>query len=180
MIVGHLAGEEDIRNYGDHNPGAANVLRAAGWGWGALAMMLDFLKGALPVGMAWFLFGMNGWEIVPVAMAPVLGHAYSPWMRFHGGKAVATTFGIWSGLTIGAIPTLFGLTLGVTFLTFTSSGWAVISSMLSIGVFIAWYYGGVFPEFVWIWALNLILLIARHVPELNKPPGLRYRLFRDR
>jgi glycerol-3-phosphate acyltransferase PlsY len=106
VLVGRLAANVDIRKYGDHNPGATNVLRATGWGWGALAGLLDYLKGAVPVGIPWFLLGIHGWGIVPIALAPLLGHAYSPWLRFRGGKAVATTFGVWTGLTLGAGPVI--------------------------------------------------------------------------
>ena len=173
LLVGKLAHRGDIRNYGDHNPGAANVLRAAGWRWGVLAMLLDSLKGAVPVGLAWFLFGIQGWAIVPVALAPVFGHAYSPWLHWRGGKAVATTFGIWSGLTMGAGPILLGLLLGVMFAVFTVSGWAVLLAMLSFGVFVVFYYGPAYPEFIAVWLGNLLLLVVKHRSELSRLPDIR-------
>jgi glycerol-3-phosphate acyltransferase PlsY len=86
--VGRLALRTDIRRYGDHNPGATNVGRAGGWQWGALALLLDMLKGALPVGLAWYWGGLAGWALLPVALAPVLGHGYSPFLGFRGGKAL--------------------------------------------------------------------------------------------
>jgi glycerol-3-phosphate acyltransferase PlsY len=183
LLLGRAAGRGDIRRYGDHNPGAANVLRAAGWRWGALAMFLDYLKGAIPVGLAWFTFGVEGWAIVPVALAPTLGHAYSPFLRGRGGKAVATTFGIWTGLTVGAGPTLLGLLLGVMFAIFTISGWAVLLAMLSFGMFVASYYAPAHPEFVGVWLGNLLLLVVKHWSELTRLPGIRpgvLRLLRRR
>lgn len=149
------------------------MLRAAGWRWGALAMLLDYFKGALPVGLAWFFFGVQGWAIVPVALAPVFGHAYSPWLGWRGGKAVATTFGIWSGLTLGAGPILLGLLLGVMFAVFTVSGWAVLLAMLSFGVFVVSYYGPAHPEFIGVWLGNLFLLVLKHRRELSHLPGIR-------
>lgn len=149
------------------------MLRAAGWRWGALAMLLDYFKGALPVGLAWFFFGVQGWAIVPVALAPVFGHAYSPWLGWRGGKAVATTFGIWSGLTVGAGPILLGLLLGVMFAVFTVSGWAVLLAMLSFGVFVIGYYGPAHPEFIGVWLGNLLLLSIKHRRELAHLPGIR-------
>ena len=98
--VGRLALRTDIRSYGDHNPGATNVIRAGGWQWGALALLLDYFKGAIPVGVAHFFMGLEGMALAIVALAPVLGHAYSPFLGFRGGKAVAATFGIWTGLTL--------------------------------------------------------------------------------
>lgn len=116
--IGRLAMQEDIRQYGDGNPGAFNVFRAGGKVWGWLAILLDGLKGAVPVGIAHFVYGLDGWVLVLTALAPVLGHAYSPFLGFRGGKALAVTFGSWAGLSLwigpvvlGAFFALFRLTL---------------------------------------------------------------------
>lgn len=141
-------------------------------------MFLDYLKGVIPVGLAWFTFGVEGWAIVPVALAPVLGHAYSPFLRGRGGKAVATTFGVWTGLTVGAGPILLGLLLGVMFAVFTISGWAVLLTMLSFGAFVVTYYAPAHPEFVGVWLGNLLLLVVKHWSELTRPPGIRLGVLR--
>jgi len=173
LLVGRLAGKGDIRAYGDHNPGAANVLHAAGWIWALIALLLDALKGTAPVGFAWFFLKLNGWEIVPVALAPVAGHAFSPFLRFQGGKAIAVTFGIWAGLTIGSGPTILGILLGLFFSTTSNSGWAVLLSMLCFGVFIWTAYAAYFPEFMWIWLGNLLLLAWMQKADLKQVPKLR-------
>jgi glycerol-3-phosphate acyltransferase PlsY len=134
---------------------------------------LDGLKGAIPVGLAWFFFRVDGWGILPVALAPVFGHAYSPWLRWRGGKAVATTFGVWTGLTVGVGPTVLGLLLGVMFAVFTISGWAVLLAMFSFGLFVISYYGSSHPEFIGVWLGNLLLLVVKHRGELAHLPGLR-------
>jgi glycerol-3-phosphate acyltransferase PlsY len=177
-LVGRLAAHVDIRTYGDRNPGAANVLRATGWGWAALAGLLDYLKGALPVGIAWFGMGIAGWGIVPVALAPLLGHAYSPWLRFRGGKGVAATFGIWSGLTIGAAPLMLGLMLPLMVAVVVVSGWAVVLAMLGLGGFLALQYGAHQPELLVVWLVNLLLLAWRYRHDLRRPPGIRPWLLR--
>lgn len=178
LILGRLAGQADIRQYGDHNPGAANVVRAAGWGWGLAAVLLDGFKAAIPVGIAWFVVGIHGWLLVPVALAPILGHAFSPWLRFRGGKAVASSFGTWAGLTIGVVPTLLGLLLGLSFYLIKNSGWAVMFTFLVIGSFIWFYYGPLYPEFRWVWLGNLALLAFKHRHELVQPPQIRPAIFR--
>lgn len=176
VILGWLARRADIRAWGDHNPGGTNVIRAAGWRWGLLAILLDFLKGALPVGLAWYGAGLQGWEIVPPALAPAFGHAFSPWLGGRGGKAVAVTFGLWSGLTIWSGPSVLGLLLGVSYALFASSGWAVMSAMLGFGVFVGLVYAPLYPEFLAIWVLNLALLGWKHRQELTGRPELRPRL----
>jgi len=85
---------QDIRQYGDGNPGATNTWRAGGWRVGIVALLLDMVKGLLPVGLACSIVGISGWDLVPIALAPVLGHAFSLFLRLRGGKAVAASFGI--------------------------------------------------------------------------------------
>jgi glycerol-3-phosphate acyltransferase PlsY len=181
VMVGRLAADVDIRQYGDHNPGATNVLRATGWGWFALAGLLDYLKGAVPVGLPWFFLGIHGWGIIPIALAPLLGHAFSPWLRFRGGKAVAATFGVWTGLTVGAGPIMLGLLLGLAFAVVVASGWAVVLAMLGFGGFIWQQYSAYRPEFMVIWLGNLALLAWKYREDLGHMPGIRswlLRLFR--
>ncbi|NIV30941.1 MAG: hypothetical protein GWN58_16055, partial [Anaerolineae bacterium] len=86
--LGRLAARRDIRSFGDGNPGAINAWKAGGWRVGLPALLLDYLKGAVPVGLAHFQYSLSGWCLVPVALAPVLGHASTPFLKFRGGKAV--------------------------------------------------------------------------------------------
>jgi glycerol-3-phosphate acyltransferase PlsY len=173
VIVGRLAMKADIRDYGDHNPGATNVLRAADWRWFAVAVVLDSLKGLLPVGISWFILGIDGWRIVPIALAPVLGHAFSPLLRFQGGKAVAATFGIWAGLTLFAGPTVLGLLLPLMAAVFVVSGWVTIMAMLAFGGFVWLQFGTYQPELLAIWLVNLALFFWKQREDLQKPPGIR-------
>lgn len=106
--IGRLALHRDIRSIGDHNPGAMNVFRAGGKGWGWLAILLDGLKGAIPVGIAHFGYQLDSWGLVATALAPIAGHAFSPFLKFRGGKAIAVTYGIWAGLSLWLIPVILG------------------------------------------------------------------------
>ena len=130
--LGRLFLGTDIRQFGDGNPGAANVWRAGGVRWGLLAVFLDFLKGAIPVGIANFVVGVDGLAMAAVAIAPVAGHAFSPLLGFHGGKALAVAFGIWAGLTLWFVPTILGLFFGVYLALVKPDGWAVLLGLLSL------------------------------------------------
>lgn len=176
FVIGRLGAGVDIRRYGDHNPGSTNVLRAAGWKLAAPAFLLDYLKGAAPVSIAWFGLGLSGYPIVPVALAPVLGHAFSPWLGWRGGKAVAATFGVWTGLTIGAGPSILGFLLGVMFAAIENSGWAVALAFILFGGFILPYYAPTHPELGAIWLGNLIILLIKHAGDLRRPPVIRKSL----
>jgi glycerol-3-phosphate acyltransferase PlsY len=67
--------------------------------WPSRAALLDGLKGAIPVGIAYDHVHHSGWSFYFAALAPLIGHLYSPFLKFRGGKGLATTFGIWLGLT---------------------------------------------------------------------------------
>ncbi len=178
VLIGYLAIGVDIREYGDHNPGATNVMRAASWRWFIPALLLDYFKGAVPVGLAYFFARLEGWEIVPVALAPIIGHAYSPWLSFRGGKAVAVTFGVWTGLTGFVGPLILGLLLPLLFSVFVVSGWSAFITMLSFGGFVLLYYSSQSPAFVAVWLANLALIVWKHRHDLQQPPGIRPWLLR--
>ena len=79
--VGRLALQKDVRQYGDGNPGASNVFRAGGKGWGVLAILLDGFKGAIPVGIANFGAGVDGWGLTAVAERVRMGRGFSRMQR---------------------------------------------------------------------------------------------------
>ncbi len=169
--VGRLALGRDIRQIGDGNPGATNVLRAGGRGWGALAGFLDAMKGVVPIGLAYWFAGLRGVELIIVALAPVLGHAFSPFLHFKGGKAVAVTFGIWVGLTLYELPTVMGLMLLFWFKTVTISGWAVVLTLISGLAYLALARPD--PALLGVMVGNLLILVWRHRADLAQPIELR-------
>lgn len=77
----------------DHNPGATNVFLNCGPRWGVLCLMLDLLKGFVPVWYASHHLPVEHPLFALVIAAPVLGHAMAPFLQFHGGKCIATAFG---------------------------------------------------------------------------------------
>lgn len=91
----------DLRASGSGNVGASNVMRTTGLSMGVLAMMLDGLKGVVPVLLAERIATAS---IAPVAagLAAMLGHVYPPWLRFRGGKGVATAAGAFAVLAPAA------------------------------------------------------------------------------
>ena len=98
----------DVRQFGDGNPGSANAFKAGGWACGIFALLLDYLKGCLPVLLANSYLSIDKVWIILIAIAPILGHAFSPFLGFKGGKAIATTFGVWTGLTLYKAPLVLG------------------------------------------------------------------------
>ncbi len=177
----------DIRTEGDANPGATNVLRAAlkegrGQGAAGVALLLDFLKGAIPVGLAHVGLAFDGWQLILIAIAPILGHAYTPFLRGRGGKAVATSGGIWCGLTIWEGPTIGGFLLGIATWLFGTNGWAVVSALGGMVLYLLWEpfrwesidMGPGTWETAVIGALNLAIVGWKHRVDLRQRPRLRW------
>jgi glycerol-3-phosphate acyltransferase PlsY len=97
FLAGRLRGV-DVRRAGSGNIGATNVWRLLGPATGLVVLGLDLAKGALPL-LLWRLGGRGeGWAEGALALAPVLGHVFSPFLRFRGGKGVATAAGAFFSL----------------------------------------------------------------------------------
>lgn len=116
LLVG-LAKGVDIRKIGSGNPGATNLGRALGKKWFFVGFLLDMLKGLVPVLAAGYFMDTLGqwhtpvertWVVIACVVATVLGHVFSPWLKFKGGKGVATTF----GALLGVFPMLTYAGLG--------------------------------------------------------------------
>lgn len=91
----------DPRDAGSRNVGATNVARLCGAPWGVLTLALDLFKGFLPAALA---PEGTGWLALSlIGLAAILGHAYSPLLNLRGGKAVATTVGVFLALAPGAL-----------------------------------------------------------------------------
>ena len=116
LLLARQWGTGDLRRIGSGNLGAANVLRASGATAGFLVAALDIAKGALSVALARHLSDQAG---APAAagLAAIVGHVYPIWLRFRGGKGVATACGVFSVLTPSATVsalTIFALTVWLT------------------------------------------------------------------
>jgi len=136
FLIGKMRGV-DIRTAGSKNIGATNVYRVVGPKWGFLAFACDFLKGFLPVFAALRVFGAGSDVPVAVGLACVVGHTLTPYMKFKGGKGVATAF----GMLMALIPAL----TGAAFLLFVVVVW--LSHYISLGSCLAALFLGVM---IWV------------------------------
>ncbi len=84
---------------------------------------------------------------------------------------------MWTGLTLGTGPTIFGIFLVLMFALVTISGWAVVLAFTFFGVFIYTSYFSVQPAFLAVWGLNMMLLVWVHRADLTQKPALRPELF---
>lgn len=158
LILTRLSGRGDIRDIGSGNIGATNVLRTGSKGLAAATLLLDALKGAAAVWIAQAYFpGVYSGERYAAAGA-LIGHLYPAWLRFRGGKGVATLLGILLALLLNAGLVYAVIWIGLLLLVRISSvaGMAAAASApLS-----AWLFGG--EQLVPLLAGFAVLVIWQH------------------
>ncbi len=140
FLIGRMRGV-DVRTVGSKNIGATNVFRTVGKGWGLLAFACDFLKGLVPVLLV-RRFGPAGefpWLPLAVGVMCVVGHMLTPYMKFKGGKGVATAF----GMLVALVPQLVGVAFALFALVFALShyislGSCTAAAFLAAGVWFRW------------------------------------------
>ena len=164
LWVGRLLLHADIRDYGDGNPGATNLWRAGSPPAAVLGALLDAAKAAAPVSIAHFVLHIEGWWLVPIALAPLAGHAFSPLLRFRGGKAVASTFGVWIGLTgVGGV-LMLAVCFGVIYAFNSADAWTPVLGLTSWLVFLVLRDAELSLRAVA--TVNLALIMYRHREDL--------------
>ena len=169
-LVGRLFYHTDIRSAGSGNIGAMNALRTLGKAGAVIVLLLDALKGFVPVLWALkFFYGHLDFENFPpgeqimaalVAAGAVLGHCFSPWLRFRGGKGVATSFGAIFALCWPAgLVAVAGWLAGAALTRYSSVG-SLLGSVLA--PFAIWFFSGSVPETAYgIFAALLIIFTHR-------------------
>jgi len=152
-----------IQDHGSGNIGATNVTRVLGVRAGALVLVLDASKGALPTYLALRLCG-GPWIVVAAGAAAILGHCFSPFLRGHGGKGVATALGVFTVLT----PTLIPIALGVFVVVLTVSRVPALGSLAAVAAMAAiLVVHGVIPSAT-LAVATLVLLVYTHRSNLAK------------
>lgn len=124
-IVARLAAGIDLREHGSRNLGATNLYRVLGLRYAVPVGLLDALKGAIPVLWIAPWSGTSAWLPVVLGGVAVLGHVYSAFVRFRGGKGVATAAGVVAALA----PAAFAASAAVWILAVWLSGYVSVGSM---------------------------------------------------
>ncbi len=167
----------DLTKVGDGNPGAFNLWHAAGYKLGLTGVVLDFLKGYFPLVLLLKHGSIQGMEVIPVALAPILGHIFSPFLGFQGGKAIAVTFGVWSALTQFRVSLVYAIILAALFLAGRQvsrgkpfptevDGLMVVFGLALVGIYL---FSQNYPGYlILIWLCNLILLRFTNRAKLRR------------
>jgi glycerol-3-phosphate acyltransferase PlsY len=168
LIAGRLAGV-DIRQHGSRNIGATNVWRVCGWKFGLPVFLLDVGKGVGAVFIGrWTALqwgGLADWAMVAGAMACILGHSFPVWLRFKGGKGVATSLGAIIGLMWEVSLIVFGLWA----VLFLSTRYVSLASVIAAAAFpVVAFLLGASPPFLGFAILAATLVIVRHKANIQR------------
>jgi acyl phosphate:glycerol-3-phosphate acyltransferase len=172
--------KEDIRSKGSGNIGATNVIRSGAKGLGALTFVLDVCKGYLAVLLAGYVAALAGVSytnsVALAAIGAIVGHIYTIWLGFKGGKGVATAFGVFLALA----PWAALASLGVFGVVFALSRYVSLASIFGAAAFPA--FGLLLPHppcGVWLTAVMIlapVIVIAKHHENIGRLlHGTEYR-----
>lgn len=164
-LAGRLRGI-DLRQQGSKNLGATNVYRVLGWRYAVPVALVDIAKGVIPV----TLFGARagGGPVVSLllGLTAVIGHVFSVFVRFRGGKGVATG----AGILLGYLPAAFGGALVVWGLALWVTGYVSVASILAALLFpvAAWVFHPEARETVWLQVLLAAAVVVLHRANLRR------------
>ncbi|MEX2606944.1 MAG: glycerol-3-phosphate 1-O-acyltransferase PlsY [Kiritimatiellia bacterium] len=171
LLISRVQGV-DIRNQGSGNIGATNVFRMVGKSWGILCFVLDFLKGLLSAWLfpLWLLSAdtleaQPYWPLLAGAMA-ILGHNFPVWLRFKGGKGIATS----GGVTAAVAPWCLLTALATWLLCMVASRIVSLSSILAaVAVAVsAWFFHGDQPLLAGILTALALVAVLKHRSNIQR------------
>lgn len=173
VIVSRLMGLQDPRTFGSKNPGATNVLRSGNKTAALLTLLGDALKGLIAVWLSQWLarqYGLDVWVVAASAVAVFLGHVYPVFLRFKGGKGVATALGVLLGLQ----PLLALATAGTWLIVAYASKYSSLAALMA-AIFAPLYYlfGGnvawrLEPVIAFAIIAISVILCFRHSANINR------------
>ena len=167
FLIGKMRGV-DVRTVGSKNIGATNVYRTVGQKWGFLAFFCDFLKGFLPAFFALRYVSTSTFDLnlpIFVGLATVIGHTLTVFMRFRGGKGVATAFGMM--VALATYPTL--LAFAVFVVTVWLSHYISLGSILAattLGVLV-WFFPCLLAVRI-IAVLVAVFVVVKHKSNIQR------------
>lgn len=164
LWIGKVFKGIDVREHGSKNTGSTNAARVLGAKLGILTLILDISKGAIPTLIATMLLD-SSISVILVGICAILGHSFSIFMKFKGGKAVATTVGVFIVLVPGAIL----LAAVIFFLVFGITRYVSLSSMIgaiSLPIWIIIFYKNIPLTIFGI--IIAVLIIVRHKSNIQR------------
>ena len=165
-LVVRLVKGQDLRTLGSGNLGATNLYRVLGWRYAIPVAAFDLLKGMIPVVVLAPRAGGGEWTALLLGIAALLGHVFSVFVQFRGGKGVATG----AGIVLGLAPAAFLVALGVWVAVLLMSGYVSLASMVAAVLLPPAVYWLV-PErrpLIWLFAALAALILFFHRANIKR------------
>ena len=162
LVLTRLAGTQDLRSIGSGNIGATNVLRTGNKGLAAATLLGDMLKGTVAVVIAGYFGGPNAAMLA--GLGAFLGHLFPVWLKFSGGKGVATYIGVLLGLFWPAAAMFGALWIATALTTRYSSLSALVAAFVT--PISLWWFGH--PALASLFAVLTLLLFYTHRENIRR------------
>ncbi len=164
VLLAKYFGNVDLRNVGSGNIGATNVTRAMGKKFGAITLLGDVIKGVIPTVLAMLILKSDYWTAL-VGLSAFLGHIFSVFLEFKGGKGVATALGV----LLVTSPLATGIGLLVFIIVFAVSRYVSAASVAAAAIIPIAVYWTMRPfPFLLLASVIAILVIYRHVENIKR------------
>ena len=162
-VAGKLGRGIDLRQHGSQNLGATNVYRVLGWRYAIPVGLVDVAKGVVPVAILGPWSNGPAWFTVALGIVAVLGHMFSPYVRFRGGKGVATAAGVFLALA----PLAVLISLVIWGATLWLSGYVSVASLTVALLFPLWVWVTTRGEPYTFWAAIVLALLLVYTHRRN-------------
>lgn len=159
-----ITDKKDIRNFGSGSTGGTNLFRLKGWKWALPAILIDILKGAIPVFLALRIFPELKFALICAVLA-VLGHCFPVYLKFRGGKGVATTIGAYAALAFK--PSLLALATFILVIVITR--YVSLSSLLAtfcLPLFAFFFKNE--KEIIFLGIVLFAIIVIRHFGNIQR------------
>ena len=173
LLIGKRMGV-DVRTVGSGNIGATNVARTVGKKVGVLVLLLDALKGAIPLALFTALdldtrltlaASLDRWLVTAVGLAPIVGHCFPVWLRFRGGKGVATALGVFLVMD----PPILGIAVVAFALLYATTRIVSVSSLTAaITVPVASWLLGRSAPLIALGAAGAVIVVVKHHQNIRR------------
>jgi acyl phosphate:glycerol-3-phosphate acyltransferase len=165
-LAGRVFKGIDLRQHGSKNLGATNVYRIMGWRYAIPVGIFDIAKGAVPVLIIGPAASALPWFPLVCGVLAVVGHVFSVFVGFKGGKGVATS----AGVVLGLAPMAVGVCLVVWAVIVWASGYVSLGSVVAAGIFpaLVWVFYPARREGIWLYLVLAAVIIWMHRANLRR------------
>ena len=178
FVAGKLGRGIDLRAHGSKNLGATNVFRTLGWKYAIPVALVDVAKGAVPVALFGAWSGLGAAWAAAFGATAVVGHVFSPFVGFRGGKGVATA----AGMFIALAPLAVAIALPVWGLSLWLTGYVSVSSLVAAALFPLWarLTRPDAPSTLWASVALALLIVFSHRANIRRLAAGTEHRFRTR